>query len=78
MEAIAFPVKKLICLPQYFASTPKIIPIMFTLFGCTQWLYGFDNAVAGSDIIHSVELFNGYSLQAVRAKKKGHDLSVEK
>ena len=68
---IQFPIKQLVCPAQYFASMPKLISIMYTLFGDTQWLNGFDKAVAGSDIVHSVELFNAYSLQAVRAKKKG-------
>jgi len=71
IQNIQFPIKQLTCIPQYFASMPKLISIMYTLFGDTQWLNGFDKAVAGSDIVHSVELFNGYSLQAVRAKKKG-------
>lgn len=71
IQNIQFPIKKLVCPPQYFAILPKLIPLMFTLFGDTQWLMGFDKAVGGSDIVHSVELFNGYSVQAVRAKKKG-------
>lgn len=71
IQNIQFPIKQLFCLPQYFAILPKLIPLMFTLFGDTQWLYGFEKAVDGSDIVHSVELFNGYSVQAVRAKKKG-------
>lgn len=71
IQNIQFPIKKLICPAQYFASMPKVIPLMFTLFGDTQWLMGFEKAVRGFDIIHSVELFNGYSAQAVRAKKKG-------
>lgn len=71
IQNIQIPIKKLVCFPQYVASMPKLIPLMYTLFGDTQWLYGFDRAVAGIDILHSVELFNGYSLQAVRAKKKG-------
>ncbi len=70
IQNIQIPVKQLICLPQYF-PLPKLTPLMYTLFGDTQWLNGFDKAVAGIDIVHSVELFNGYSLQAVRAKKKG-------
>lgn len=68
---IKIPVKKLVCYSQYIRSMPKLIPIMFSLFGCTQWLSGFDETVVGSDIVHSVELFNGYTAQAVRAKKKG-------
>lgn len=71
IKNIQIPVKQLVCLPQYLASMPKLIPLMYTLFGDTQWLYGFDKAVAGVDILHSVELLNGYSVQAVRAKKKG-------
>jgi glycosyltransferase involved in cell wall biosynthesis len=71
IQNIQFPIKKLVCTAQYFASMPKLISMMYTLFGDTQWLNGFDKAVVGSDIVHSVELFNGYSVQAVRAKKKG-------
>src|SRR3989344_7694872 len=70
IQNIQFPIRQLVCPTQYFASMPKLIPMMFTLFGDTQWLYGFEKAVAGFDILHSVELFNGYSVQAVRAKKK--------
>ncbi len=71
IQNIQIPVKKLVCFPQYISFLPKFIPVMFTLFGCTQWLSGFDQAVRGADIVHSVELFNGYTVQAVRAKKKG-------
>ncbi len=67
---IKFPIKNLVC-PAQYAPLPKLIPMMFSIFGDTQWLAGFEKAVAGYDIIHSVELFNGYSAQAVRAKKKG-------
>lgn len=71
IQNIQFPIKQLVCPPQYFSSLPRFIPLMFTIFGDTQWLMGFDKAVGGSDIVHGVELFNGYSVQAVRAKKKG-------
>src|SRR3989344_6597962 len=54
---IQFPIKQLVCPAQYFASMPKLISIMYTLFGDTQWLNGFDKAVAGSDIVYSVEGF---------------------
>lgn len=71
IQNIQIPIKKLTCFPQYIANIPKMMHVMFSLFGCTQWLSGFDEAVSGYDIVHSVELFNGYTVQAVRAKKKG-------
>ncbi len=71
IQNIQFPIKRLVCPTQYLTLMPKIIPIMFNMFGDTQWLYGFEKVVSGFDIVHSVELFNGYSVQAVRAKKKG-------
>jgi glycosyltransferase involved in cell wall biosynthesis len=71
IQNIKFPIKKLVCPTQYVASMPKMIHLMYSLFGDTQWLMGFEKAVRGFDILHSVELFNGYSRQAVRAKKKG-------
>jgi len=68
---IRFPIKKLTCPAQYVASLPKLIHCMYSTVGDTQWLLGFEKAVRGFEILHSVELFNAYSVQAVRAKKKG-------
>lgn len=70
-QGITFPVKKLWCPAQDFDFLPKLIPVCFHIFGDTQWLVGFEEAAAGSQLIHSAELRNGYTLQAVRAKKKG-------
>jgi len=71
IEGITFPVKKLFCPGQYVTKLPKSMPVMFSLFGDTQWLVGFDKAVEGADLVHSVEIHNAYTLQAVRAKRLG-------
>lgn len=68
---INFPIKKLWCPAQHFSLLPKLIPLCFQLFGDTQWLWGFEKAIQGVTLIHSVELRNGYTLQAIQAKKKG-------
>lgn len=68
---IIFPVKQLICPTLYIANMPKMIPLMYHLTGDTQWLMGFDEAVAGFDLIHAVDPGFGYTLQSVRAKDKG-------
>lgn len=71
IAGITFPVKQLVCPAQLISFLPFIIPVSFRISGDTQWLTGFDRAVAGADLIHAVELRNGYSYQAVRAKEKG-------
>lgn len=71
ISGINFPIIKLYCPSQYISILPKFLPFMLSITGDTQWLLGFYKAVAGYDIIHSVELSNAYTLQAVRAKRKG-------
>ncbi len=71
VSGITFPVKKLICPAQYFYWLPKLIPILYSTAGDTQWLLNFSQAVQGMRLLHAVELRNGYSLQAVRAKQAG-------
>lgn len=70
VSGINFPIEKLFCPGQYITKLPKTLTLSFKLFGDTQYLWGFENAVKGVDIVHSVELSNFYTLQAVRAKKK--------
>lgn len=71
INRIKFPVKQLFCPGQFLTKLPKSVPLLFELAGDTQYLWGFDEAVKGCDVVHAVELRNYYSLQAVRAKKKG-------
>lgn len=71
IKGIKFPIKKLYCPGQYFGSIPKFTDLSFRLFGDTQWLLNFSGMVSGSDVVHSVETRNGYTLQAIRAKRKG-------
>lgn len=68
---ILFPVEKLFCPGQYLTQIPYLTKLIFNSIGDTQWLTGFNKSISGFDIIHSVELRNAYSLQAVRAKKLG-------
>lgn len=68
---IQFPTVHLPTISPLVSSLPKFVPLMFSLFGDTQWLGGFAKSVRGVDLIHSVEAHNGYTLQAVRAKQKG-------
>jgi len=71
INGIKFPVKQLWCPGQYLTKLPKSIPVLFNLLGDTQFLWGFQDAVGGYDIVHSVELSNDYTMQAIRAKKRG-------
>ncbi len=70
-EGISFPIVKLVCPLQYVSGLPKFLPVSFSLMGDANWLLGFSQAVKGFDLLHAVELSNAYSLQAVRAKKRG-------
>lgn len=71
IAGIGFPVTCLPTIPTAISRLPKFMPAMFSLFGDTQWLLGFEQAVTGRDLVHAVEAHNGFSLQAVRAKQKG-------
>lgn len=75
-SGIKFPTIQLFCPGQYVSWMPKFIPLMFKLTGDTQWLFDFSKAVSNFDLLHAVELRNGYSLQAVRAKREGRVKAV--
>lgn len=68
---IEFPVTKLICPSQYLSNIPRMYQTLFSTTGDTQWLLGLPNALKRVDLAHSVELHNGYTYQAIQAKKKG-------
>src|SRR3989344_5831124 len=68
---ITFPLKHLPLKFKFFQKFPQFTQLMNTYFGDTQWLGDFDGCVRGYDLLHTVELRNGYTLQAVRAKRRG-------
>lgn len=68
---IGIPVKRLFCVGEYFGNIPGGVWFLYRYMGDTQVLLGFDRVVEGFDIVHVAELGSYYSLQAVRAKKKG-------
>ena len=71
LKKIKFPFAKLHCLGDYFSWLPGGIKLLYKHLGDPQFLIGFDNIVKGYDIVHSAEIRSAYSLQAVRAKRKG-------
>ncbi len=71
LSEIAIPIKRLLCLGDIFNFIPGGIEFLYQKFGDPQILLGFEKAISGFDILHSAELDNFYSLQAIKAKKKG-------
>lgn len=68
---IAFPCVFLPLRFGFFHNLPRYTTVMNTVFGDTRWLGNFDKTIAGYDILHTVEIRTGFTLQAVRAKQKG-------
>jgi len=71
VEGIKFPCVFLPLRFGFVQNLPKYTILMNTVFGDTRWLGNFDKTIAGYDILHTVELRTGFTLQAVQAKQKG-------
>lgn len=67
---INLPLKKLWS-PADIPSFPFKYPILNRLFVDAQVLYGLENAIKGSDIVHVAETYFGYTYQAIVAKRRG-------
>lgn len=63
--------KRLLCLGEVFGFIPGGIKFLYHVFGDPQGLIGFGKTITGYDIVNTVERTNYYTLQAVRAKKRG-------
>lgn len=68
---IKFSNVELLCLGQYFSYIPKGISFLYHMLGDPQYLLGLEKVINGFDIVHAVEITSAYSLQAIRAKRKG-------
>ncbi len=71
LSKINFAVTKLPCIGQSVGLVPFGIKFLYKYFGDPQYLQGFEKIISGFDIVHAAELTSAYSLQAVRAKRKG-------
>jgi len=71
LSGINLEVKKLACLGQLFQYIPKSIEILKRTLGDPSYLVGLEKAIKGFDIVHTAECANYYSLQAIRARKRG-------
>lgn len=71
IQEIKFPCVFLPLRFRFVQKFPEYTFLMNTVLGDTRWLAGFEKTVAGYDLLHSVELRTGFTLQAVRAKQKG-------
>ncbi|MBI2034171.1 MAG: glycosyltransferase family 4 protein [Candidatus Levybacteria bacterium] len=63
--------RKLICFGEALSMVPKGIAMLYYVFGDPQGIIGLEKVISGYDIVSTVERTNYYTLQAVRAKKKG-------
>ena len=83
INGFSFPVKKSFCFDEIFDYIPgyqrfvrndilnkkfKNILIKYT---CSDYLFNLENNLKNFDIVHTAEIYNAYTIQAVEAKKKG-------
>lgn len=68
---ITFPITKLPLRFGLARHLPYFTEVLFQTLGDTQFLKDFDKTIAGYDLLHSVEIRNGYTYQAIEAKRKG-------
>jgi len=57
--------------PTDLPNFPYKYPILNRLFTDAHYLFGFEKAITGSDIVHVAETYYHYTHQAIEAKKKG-------
>ena len=72
---IKVPIKHLRCLDDPFAMVSAKLGFYFDLFlqatnGLDYYHFGLEKALAGKDIAHTMETFNAFSYQALRAKRR--------
>ncbi len=64
-------IERLTCLGEVFSFLPGGIKLLYCLFGDPQMILGLEKAISGFDIVHTAEIANYYSFQAIRARQKG-------
>jgi glycosyltransferase involved in cell wall biosynthesis len=74
-ELIRVPLKLLACIDDPFAMISPKLGFYFDLFlqatnGLDYYHFGLEKALAGRDIAHTMETFNAFSWQALRAKQR--------
>ena len=72
---IKVPVKRLWCIDDPVAMISAKLGFYFDLFlqatnGMDYYHFGLEKALAGKDIAHTMETFNAFSFQALRAKQR--------
>jgi alpha-maltose-1-phosphate synthase len=67
---IKLPLKKLLS-PTDLPYSPYLYPILNRLLKDAHHLFGLEAVIAGSDIAHVAETYYHYTLQAIKAKRKG-------
>jgi len=72
---IRVPVRRLACIDDPFARLSPKLGFYFDLFlqattGLDYYHFGLEKALAGRDIAHTMETFNAFSRQALRAKRR--------
>ena len=70
LDGIKFPVHKLRMLGD-FSKNVKFHAGVNKFFGDDQLMFGFESLVKNYDIVHTAEIHNYYSYQAIKAKVKG-------
>jgi glycosyltransferase involved in cell wall biosynthesis len=78
IDTIKVPIKKLHCLEEYTNPIPypfHSLVIFSFMTGYNHHLFGLENDLKHYDIANVEEVFNGYTFQAITAKKK-HDIKV--
>ena len=74
LETLRLPLRQLLCLDPYINRSRVLRGSVGYALGRRvgrQLLFGLEQELAGFDIAHSVETFNGFTYQAARAKKAG-------
>ena len=83
INELSFPVKKSFCFDEIFDYIPgyqkfvrndilnKKFKNLLIKYTCSDYLFNLENNLKNFDIVHTAEIYNAYTLQAVEAKKKG-------
>ena len=83
INGLSFPVKKSFCFDEIFDYIPgyqrfvrndilnKKFKNLLIKYTCSDYLFNLENNLKNFDIVHTAEIYNAYTIQAVEAKKKG-------
>ena len=67
---IKLPLKKLLS-PTDLCEFPYKYSVLNRVFKDAHYLFGLEKVIKGSDIVHVAETYYNYTLQAIKAKRKG-------